>query len=145
MKRLLFALAAVCAVSCGAVHARESVQKQFESFEAAWNEAHLNGNIDALAEIWADDIALFIPGMTPLTKNDALSMWRNVPVTFTKYESRGLHVRRIGRAAVVTGRIERARDFGGQAAEENWYFTKVYERRNGRWKVILFHASPTVE
>jgi len=31
----------------------------------------------------------------------------------------------------------------GATADDDWRFTKVYVRRDGRWQVVSFHASNT--
>lgn len=117
----------------------------FEDLEVAWNEAHLRGDVAALDALWAADLTLIIPGMTPMTKSDAVALWKNVPVTISTYRSDGLSIRRSGPFSIVTGTIERSRNFGGRSANDHWRFTKIYQRRRGEWKVIHFHASALEE
>jgi hypothetical protein len=45
--------------------------------------------------------------------------------------------------AIVTGRLRRTRAIAGATADDDWRFTKVYVRRDGRWQVVSFHASNT--
>jgi len=113
----------------------------WETLEGVWNRAHLESDTAALDALWADDITIVVPGMTPLSKADSLKMWQTVPVKFTQYESAGVSARVEGTVAVVTGRISRARTFGDRSAKEHWYFTKVYRLANSAWRVIAFHAS----
>jgi hypothetical protein len=91
--------------------------------------------------LWVDDITIVVPGMTPMSKAEALRMWKAVPVKFTRYESTEIATRVEGNVAVVTGRLIRARSFGERSSEERWYFTKVYRMSKGSWRVIAFHAS----
>lgn len=113
----------------------------FLRLEQLWNDAHIRGDVKALEDLWTDDISIIVPRMRPLTKADAVEMWRAVPVNFTRYESHDITARCFGDTAVVIGRILRVRDFGGKTAEERWQFTKVYRSINTYWRVVAFHAS----
>ncbi len=127
----------------GATARAEDCKKSafFEQQELQWNDAHRSGDLIALKQVWADDIAIFIPGMPPLSKEDAVKMWQAVPVRFEEYRSEVLTVRCTGKFAIVNGAIDRVRDFAGRQAEESWYFTKLYQKRGGAWRVVVFHAS----
>lgn len=133
----------VAALSCVSCVTSRAADSSFEDLEKVWNEAHLAGDVETLEGLWADDIVIFVPSMPSMSKADAMSMWRQVPVTFTQYESSDLKIRRFSDSAVITGRIDRTRDFGGRAAQERWHFTKLYERRGGKWVITVFHASET--
>lgn len=109
--------------------------------EAAWNRAHLKGDVEALDRLWSDDITVIVPGMQPFTKKDLLEMWRSMKVTFTRYETSDLRVHIDGATAVVTGRLRRSRDFGGRVRDEDWLYTKTYARFEGEWQVVAYHAS----
>ena len=111
------------------------------SLERVWNQAHLDADTSALDALWADDITIAVPGMAPMSKAEALRMWKAMPVKFTRYESTDITARVEGNVAVVTGRIARARSFGDRSSEEQWYFTKVYRKSKSSWRVIAFHAS----
>jgi ketosteroid isomerase-like protein len=125
--------------------ARANDLETFEKLESAWNNAHLQGDVTALDRLWAEDFTLIVPGMAPMTKQDAMALWENVPVAISAYRSDALMVRRSGSISVVTGRIERSRSFSGRSANDRWRFTKIYQRKRGEWKVIHFHASALEE
>lgn len=144
-KNVLIALL-VWALLAAAVRAGESSKNAiFDQLETRWNDAHRTGDLATLEKIWADDIVIFVPRMPPLRKEDAVAMWETVPVHFDDYRSEILGARRVGEIAIVHGKIDRVRDFGGRRAEERWYFTKLYAQRDGDWKVIAFHASEREE
>jgi len=124
-----------------AAQAQNSVPFDWEKLEGVWNRAHLESDTAALDALWADDITIVVPGMTPLSKADSLKMWQTVPVKFTQYESTGISARVEGSVAVVTGRLNRARTFGDRSARERWCFTKVYRLAKSTWRVMAFHAS----
>lgn len=113
----------------------------FTRLEEAWNTAHLEGNTAALERLWSDQLTILVPRMDPMSKADALGFWQRVPVRFTAYTSELLGVTVLGTTAVVTGKVHRARNFGGRALEEDWYFTKVYTQDAGTWRVVAYHAS----
>lgn len=113
--------------------------------EEIWNRAHLESDTVALDALWADDITIVVPGMKPLSKSDALKVWKEIPVKFTRYESAIVSSTVEGTLAVVSGRISRARSFGERSAADAWYFTKVYRLSDSHWRVIAFHASEAPE
>ena len=45
-------------------------------------------------------------------------------------------------SAVVEGRLRREQSFSGRVEVNDWRFTRIYVRRNGRWQVVSYHASP---
>ena len=127
--------------SQASVPARDTDVADLTRLEAVWNDAHLNSDALALDRLWADDLVAFVPKMTPLPKQDALAFVRSGRMKFLRYESSELAVRIYGETAVVTGRLLRSRELGGQTTQDNWRFTKVYVRRGGQWRVVAFHAS----
>ncbi len=125
--------------------ARADDRAKFEELESAWNEAHLRGDVAALDALWSHDVTIIVPGMAPMTKQDALALWKSAPVMISKYQSGGLAIRRVDKFSIVTGTIERSRSFNGRSANDRWRFTKIYQRQRGDWKVIHFHASALEE
>lgn len=120
--------------------------REIARLEGVWDEAHLHGDADALDKLLADDLVLTVPKMPVMSKADVLGMWRSVHVQFKRYETSNAEIRVYGdAAAVVTGRLQRSRDFGGRVADEEWQFTKVYIRRADKWQVVAFHASEAAQ
>src|SRR5262245_50061067 len=121
----------------------ESDTTELTRLESVWNEAHLRGDAEALERLWADDLVVFVPRMTPLTKAGSLAFVRGGRMPFRRYETSEVAVRVYGASAVVTGRLLRSREIGGRSMEDDWRFTKVYVRQSGAWRVVSFHASAT--
>ena len=113
---------------------------QLAALEAAWNAAHLKSDAAALDRLWADDIEIFVPRMRPMGKAEALAMHKSGAATFARFETSDIHRRVTGDVAVVTGRLQRTRDFNGRVAMEDWRFRKVYRRDASGWRVISYHA-----
>jgi ketosteroid isomerase-like protein len=121
--------------------AQDTPEQQILLLETVWNEAHLHGDVDALDRLWAQDISVIVPEMQPFSKEQLLKMWKSMRVNFTSYVTSNLRVRCDGSTAVVTGRLQRERDFGGRTRSEDWLFTKTYSQIAGHWKVVAYHAS----
>jgi len=109
--------------------------------EADWNTAHVQGDAATLERIFADDLVVVVPGMRPMTRADSLGMFTAGRMKFDRYESSETQFRVYGDTAIVTGRIKRTRTIGGKTMEDDWRFTKVFLRRDGRWQAVSFHAS----
>ena len=109
--------------------------------EKVWNDAHLQGNADELDHLWSKDIEIVVPNMAAMNKATALAFARSGRMKFQTYETSNLQVRLFGDIAIVSGRMKRARTLQGNSVADNWLFTKVYQRKDGRWQVVHFQAS----
>jgi enterochelin esterase-like enzyme len=109
--------------------------------ETPWNDAHLRGDPAALAALWADSFSVTVPAMPTMTKEEALAVFKTGRMTFDRYETSDLKVRLYGSSAIVSGRLKRTRTVDGRAVDDDWQFTKVYVRPQGKWQVAAFHAS----
>jgi len=111
--------------------------------EIDWNTAHIRGDAAALEHLFADDLVVMVPGMRVMTKADAVGMFTSGRMKFDRYETSETKFRVYDATAIVTGRLRRTRVIGGTTVDDDWRFTKVYLRREGRWQVVSFHASNT--
>ena len=143
-------LTAVAALLCSAAQAQAPAAAspdpdlaRFTQLESQWNNAHLQGDAEALDRLWADEFRVFVPKMTPLAKAEALSFFRSGRMKFSRYETSELGVRVYGDTAVVTGRVRRSRERAGQMIEDDRRFTKVYVRSADNWRVVAYQASET--
>jgi len=110
--------------------------------EKAWNEAHLRGDASVLEPLWAEEMTVTVPSMAVMTRGEAIAFLRSGRMKFDRYETSDLGIRVFGEAAVTTGRLRRTRTVAGRVMDDDWRFTKTYVRRNGRWQVVAFQASP---
>lgn len=120
--------------------AKGEAASELAALEIAWNEAHLGSDAAALDRLWANDILIFVPRMRPMGKAEALAMFKNGAATFTRFETSDVHPRVTGDLAIVSGRLQRTRNFRGRVASEDWQFRKVYRRDTSGWRVIGYHA-----
>ena len=44
--------------------------------ESVWNTAHTTGDAETLDRLWANDLEVEVPGMTPMTKAESLAFAR---------------------------------------------------------------------
>jgi len=140
---LLLVAFSVIQTSPGAGAKKDSDRKELERLEAEWNAAHVRGDAAALDRIFAEDLVVVVPGMRVMTKPDSLGMFTSGRMKFERYETSETKLRTYDDAAIVTGRLRRTRVIAGATADDDWRFTKVYVRRDGRWQVVSFHASNT--
>jgi hypothetical protein len=109
--------------------------------EHIWNQAQLRGDAETLDQLTSDSLLLTIPGMRVLTKAESLSVVRSGRMKFDRYETSDVYIQMFGDAAVVTGRLQRTRIVEGASVDDDWRFTKVYLKREGKWLIVSFHAS----
>jgi uncharacterized protein (TIGR02246 family) len=119
--------------------------KELMRLETVWNEAHQNGNADALDKLWADDLEVTVPKMPVMSKSEVLGFARSGRMKFQRYQTSDVKVRVYGDAAVVSGRLQRTRTLNGKTLDDDWRFLKVYVRRDGRWLVVAFQASDAAQ
>jgi ketosteroid isomerase-like protein len=114
---------------------------ELQRLERVWNEAHMRGDSATLSRLWADDLEVAVPKMPVMKKGELIKFVDSGRMTFQRYETSGLNFRIYGQSAVVTGRLQRKRESNGLAVEDDWRFTKVYQRTADGWRVVSFHAS----
>jgi ketosteroid isomerase-like protein len=115
--------------------------KELNRLEVVWNNAHLKGDTSTVDKLWADDLFVTAPDMPPMNKEESLAMWKAGKMKFDVYRTSDLRIKIYGNTAVVTGQLVRIRDATSDKFEDDWRFTKVYVRRNGRWQVVTWHGS----
>ena len=141
------ALFLVCACSLAWLHAEgatgtnDADNDELIRLEKVWNDAHLQGEAEKLDHLWSNDIEIVVPSMAAMNKATALAFARSGRMKFRTYETSNLQVRLFGDIAIVSGQMKRSRTLQGNSVTDNWLFTKVYHRKDGRWQVIHFQAS----
>ena len=119
-----------------------TAREELLALEVRWNDAHIYADTNTLYRLWADDIIVIVPEMRPFTKDDLKAFWRSGRSNITRHETTDVTVRGYDNSAVVEGRLRREQSFSGRVETSEWRFTKIYVRRNGRWQVVSYHASP---
>ncbi len=118
-----------------------SQHKEIEGLEQDWRQALLSSNIGALDHLLADDYLGVTANGTLETKADLLALRRGGTVKFSELNLSDLKVRVYGDTAVVTSRAEVAGTNGGTDISGHYRYTRVYNRREGQWRIVSFEAS----
>jgi ketosteroid isomerase-like protein len=87
--------------------------QEITQLEQVWNEAHVRGDVRALDELWADDLIVMVPGMSPMGKSDTLAFARSGRMAFSRYETSDLRIRHFVDVVIVTGKLFRVRLLAG--------------------------------
>ena len=115
--------------------------KELTRLEQVWNDAHLRGDAAALEKLWAEDLFVTVPDMPVMNKEESLAVSKAGKMKFDIYKTSDIRIKVYGNSAVVTGQLVRIRDAKSTKFEDDWRFTKVYVRRDGRWQVVAWHGS----
>jgi ketosteroid isomerase-like protein len=122
-------------------HDNAQQHKQIENLEQDWRKALLASNVPAMDHLLADDYLGVTANGTLETKADLLAMRRAGTVHISELNLSDLKVRVYGDTAVVTSRAEIAGTNGGTDIGGHYRYTRVYNRRNGEWRIVSFEAS----
>ena len=128
-------------ISIAAKDSSEADIKELTRLEQVWNNAHLSGDHAALEKLWAEDLFVTVPDMPVMNKEESLAIWKAGKMKFDIYKTSDIRIKVYGNSAVVTGQLVRIRDAKSTKFEDDWRFTKVYVRRDGRWQVVAWHGS----
>lgn len=111
------------------------------ALERTWATAPLEGDLDTVARVVADDWIGWI-GVAPtgetMSKRGLLAMLASRPGVFDSVEYRELEVRVFGRTAVVTSAF---RGVGATLTLSQRYL-RVYAERGGRWRCVATQIAP---
>ena len=137
-----FAFAATVAPTLGlAAQMSTTDADELRKLELVWNDAHVRGDIASLAALWDDELTVTVPEMPVMNKTELIAFWQSGRSAITRYETSAVKIRVYENAGVVTGRLQRERNFNGQAVRDDWHFLKVYVRRDSQWRVVAYAAS----
>jgi ketosteroid isomerase-like protein len=122
-------------------HDSASQHKEIEGLEQDWRRALLASNMSELDHLLADDYLGVTANGTLETKADLLAMRRTGTIRFSQLDLSDLKVRVYGDTAVVTSKAEVSGTNGGTDISGRYRYTRVYNRRNGQWRIVSFEAS----
>ena len=144
-RRIAAALAAVFwAVLLGVPHSAgaQSSDVAIRQLEQAWLLASRQNDTAAFSRLLAPEYrGTLVDGRTESREDRLLAFgsgtWRTLSLDFSDVQ-----VRTGGDLAVATGLASRREVLAGQAREFQFYYTRVWQRRGGRWQAVSFQSTP---
>lgn len=123
----------------GGMSAERSTANTFDDIhqlERAWPEALVNGDIDLLEEIWAQDFSLTTPDGTQIAREDCLAGLCGDEIHFELFDANAREVTIYGDNAVVRGsaRVKCPRSLPDLNAAE--HYVAIYSRRGDGWQQV---------
>jgi ketosteroid isomerase-like protein len=143
MKRRSLALALVAfAVLPLSAQKSSPAEQEIRAAEHQWNEARVKADVAALDRLLADGWTVTHGGGTMDTKAQYLADLKSGDRKFSAdVKEDELTVRIYGDTAVASGLSDSKVTFKGQAQGGPLRFTRVYVKRDGRWVMIVSHAT----
>ena len=121
---------------------KDDYKHQVEQLEDVWRNAELNGDVDAMDKLLADDyVGITMTGQV-VTKMQQLDRMRNRTLVLTKIELSDEKVKLIGTTAIVTSLAQVEGTNDGEPIHGTFRSTRVYSRLpSGIWKITNFEAT----
>jgi ketosteroid isomerase-like protein len=117
------------------------VHKQIEALETEWCNAEIHNNVNEMDHLLADDYIGISANGTVATKAQELAQRKAGTVRIESLTLSDLKVRVYGDTAVVTSKAELTGTNGQSDISGNYRYTRVYNKRLGKWKIVSFEAS----
>jgi hypothetical protein len=115
---------------------------QLRATERARLRALVAADIETARRLHADDFQLVNPSGAALSIEQYLGQIASGELDYVTWEPETIEVRRYGDGAVLRYRAQAQAVFGGQRIPlRSFWHTDVYERRNGRWRVVWSQAT----
>lgn len=106
-----------------------------------WREAVITNNVRTMDHLLADDYLGISANGTVETKAEELAQSRAGTLRIQSLELSDIKVRVYGNTAVVTSRAQLKGVNGQSDISGSYRYTRVYNKRFGKWKIISFEAS----
>jgi ketosteroid isomerase-like protein len=117
-------------------------EQEIRAAERLWNEARVKADVAALDRLLADGWTVTHGGGTMDTKAQYLADLKSGDRKFSAdVKEDELTVRIYGDTAVASGLSDSKVTFKGQVQGGPLRFTRVYVKRDGRWIMIVSHAT----
>ena len=121
---------------------RAAIEEQLFEMEYDWIGAYESGDLSALDRIFADDFIYTVDDGTVYDKQAFISRAEEDPIDYDSIRIETMETRWYGSTPVVTGSGPSYWTENGVVQSDAGQFTNVFVERNGRWQVVVGHASP---
>lgn len=121
-----------------------AVDPDIAKLEGRLRAAQLSGDLQALSILISEDLLFAGPDGYLVSKNMDIEAYRSGLVKFLRHEPLELHLRRpTPDVAVVSLAARLAVTVGGEVAEGNYRYTRVWYRQDdGQWEVVAGQVGP---
>jgi|ERR1700722_4375111 uncharacterized protein (TIGR02246 family) len=114
----------------------ENDEAQILALHEAGDKALMSADLDALAEIFADDYVQYNASGKAFTKQDVLNNFRTGAMRYPSIVSTGRNIRIFGQTAVVHGSESDEVDVHGKRSAVSYVYLDVLLKRDGKWKLV---------
>jgi len=122
----------------------ESVTDTIRRLDQERIQAQIHADAAALKRIYADDFIGIGPSGTVRMKPQVLADFTSHDLNFQSITTDDVRIRVYGNTAVETGRTTTVGQDKGKVVPRDNRFTRVWIRRQGRWRLVANHYSTLV-
>ena len=120
---------------------RRSVEQVIRQLDQERIQAQIHADRVALDRIYADDFIGIGPSGTVRTKPQVLADFTSHDLKFQSITTDDVRIRVYGNTVVETGRSTMVGQDKGRVVPRDNRFTRVWVRRQGRWRIVANHYS----
>lgn len=120
---------------------RRSVEQVIRQLDHERIQAQIHADRVALDRIYADDFIGIGPSGTVRTKPQVLADFTSHDLKFQSITTDDVRIRVYGNTVVETGRSTMVGQDKGRVVPRDNRFTRVWVRRQGRWRIVANHYS----
>lgn len=122
--------------------ANTNVEQELKKLEQERAQASVRGDTSFLDQMTADDYTLIAASGELSTKAQMLAAFKSGDLEYRSADVDDVQVRVYADAAgVVIGRSTVRAQYKGQNSRDQYRYTRVYVKRNGRWQAVAFQAT----
>ena len=143
MRRRSAAVVAVLILAvCPAIAQTAGAEQEIRAMEKLWNESRVRADVAALDRLLADGWTVTHGDGTINTKAEYLADLKSGDRKFFgDVKQDDFTVRVNGDTAVAAGVSDARLEYKGKPSDAALRFTRVYQKRDGRWQMIVSHAT----
>src|SRR6266699_1560196 len=123
---------------------RSSVEQAIKQVDNERIQAQIHADAAALDRIYADDFIGIGPSGTVRTKPQVLADFTSHDLNFQSITTDEVRIRVYGNTVVETGRSTMVGQDKGKVVPRDNRFTRVWVRRQGRWRLVANHYSTLI-
>ena len=120
---------------------KENIAERIRKLDEERIQAQIHADAVALDRIYADDFIGIGPSGTVRTKKQVLADFTSHDLKFQSITTDDVRIRFYGNTVVETGRSTMVGQDKGKVVPRDNRFTRVWVRRQGRWRLVANHYS----